>query len=238
MNDDQLILYYYDDGLSAAERRRIAAAMESDERLAARYATLCRELNGLATGDDPDAPPHVVQRMHDTVDRIGGLVPVTAKPPARRFSLPSFAWGAAVTAVLAIGIGIGLFVAYKPTSPPIGTPVVAETGDRGSFSRGVQVYFRDARADLVSLPVDSAADRSRLITDIIEQNRLFERAAVQNDARDLARVLRAFEPILQRLADDDITPAEAEALRARLAFELNVMLTKISRDSSNETQTT
>ncbi len=240
MNDDQLILYYYDDGLSAAERRRIAAALENDEHLAARYAALCREFDRLATDDDPETPAHVVQRMHDTIDRIGRPAPVAGKPPTRRFSLPSFAWGAAVTAALAIGIGIGMFVAPEPTSPPVGTPVVAETGegDRGSFARGVQVYFQDARADLDSLPVASAADRSRLITDIIEQNRLFERAAMQNDARDLARVLRAFEPILKRLADDDITPAEAEALRARLAFELNVMLTKISRDSSNETQTT
>ena len=51
-------------------------------------------------------------------------------------------------------------------------------------------------------------------------------------------MLRAFEPILLKLASDDITPLEAEALRAQLTFELNVVLTKISRGSSNKTQTT
>jgi DNA-binding FadR family transcriptional regulator len=61
---------------------------------------------------------------------------------------------------------------------------------------------------------------------------------VQNDSQNLARVLRAFEPILLRLAADDIAPEDAEALRAQLAFELDVMLTKLSRGSSNKTQTT
>jgi DNA-binding FadR family transcriptional regulator len=77
-----------------------------------------------------------------------------------------------------------------------------------------------------------------LILQIIEQNRLFERAAEQNNSQSLARVLRAFEPILLRLAADDIAPEDAEALRAQLAFELNVMLTKLSRDTSKETQST
>ena len=68
--------------------------------------------------------------------------------------------------------------------------------------------------------------------------RLFEQAAVNNDAQDLARVLRAFEPILLQLAADDVTPEKAEYLRAQLAFELNVMLTKLSHASSNKEQTT
>ena len=51
-------------------------------------------------------------------------------------------------------------------------------------------------------------------------------------------MLRAFERILLQLAADDVTPAKAEYLRAQLAFELNVMLTKLSHASSNEEQTT
>ena len=230
MNDDILVLYYYGDGLDDRERRRIAAALEADESLAARYADLCRDLELLAPGDSPEVPAHVMQRMHDTIDRIARPVLVRADPRPRSFSLPSFAWGAAVTAALAIGIGIGVFLS--------GEPVVPDTPDRGAFARGMQVYLQDARQGLVAMPVSTSEDRTRLIMHIVEQNRLFESAAVQNDAPGLARVLRAFEPILMKLAAEDITPAEAEALRAQLAFELNVMLTKISRVSSNETQTT
>jgi DNA-binding FadR family transcriptional regulator len=66
---------------------------------------------------------------------------------------------------------------------------------------------------------------------------MFERAAEQNDSKDLARVLRAFEPILMRLAADDIAAEDAEALQAQLAFELNVMLTKLGRNVSEDTDT-
>ena len=70
---------------------------------------------------------------------------------------------------------------------------------------------------------------------IVEQNRMYVSAADKNGADDLARVLRAFEPILVRLAAEDTAPEDAEALRAKLVFELNVMLTKLSRESSNNT---
>ena len=71
---------------------------------------------------------------------------------------------------------------------------------------------------------------------IIQQNRLFERMAKQNDARDLARVLRAFEPILLRLSSEDISAEDAAALQAQLAFELNIVLTKLARRASDDTQ--
>ena len=73
-----------------------------------------------------------------------------------------------------------------------------------------------------------------LLTHMIQQNRMFERAAVENGSQDLARVLRAFEPILVRLAAEDISPQDAEALQAQLAFELNVVLTKYRRNASED----
>ena len=72
---------------------------------------------------------------------------------------------------------------------------------------------------------------------IIEQNRLFERAAEQNDSANLARILRAFELVLLQLAAEDISAEDAEALRAKLLFELNVVLTKLARETSDEPQT-
>ena len=77
-----------------------------------------------------------------------------------------------------------------------------------------------------------------LILRLIEQNQLFERAAEQNNAPQLARVLRAFEAILLQLASSGIAPEDAEALRAQLSFELNVMLTKLANQSSDESHST
>ena len=56
----------------------------------------------------------------------------------------------------------------------------------------------------------------------------------QNNSPDLARVLRAFEPILLELAAGDIAADDAKSLRAQLAFELNVMLTKMAKESSDQ----
>ena len=230
MKEDTLILYYYKDGLSEDERRRVEAAINDDAALAARYDELCLQLNGLAENDTPAVPVHTVKRWHDAIDREAHLERGRKQQPRRRtFSGYSFAWGAAVAAVLVVGISLTM----TRTEPVIEAPAALTS----AFTRGVQVHFRDTYGRLASMPVESAADRTQLVLQIIEQNRLFERAAEQNASDDLARVLRAFEPILVRLAAEDITPQEAEALRAQLTFELNVMLTKLSRDSSNETGT-
>lgn len=230
MNDETLILYYYDDGLSQRQRREVEAALAADAELADRYAQLCGDLDSIAEVEAGPAPPHVVQRLHDSLDRIAHPTLASSQARPRSFNLTSFAWGAAVTAVLAIGIGIGVYFSAPETLPG------KTSGD--PFARGMLVYLQDTQREISAMPVDAAADRSDLIMHIVDQNRLFERAAEQNDAQNLARVLRAFEPILLQLAAENIAPEDARALRAQLAFELNVMLTKLSRDTSKETHST
>lgn len=231
MHEETLILYYYNDGLSSSERRKVEAALDDDPGLAARYGRLRAELDDLADSETPVVPSHVMHRWHDAID---GAAQHTSRgvEPQRSFSPLSFLWGAAVTAALAIGIGIGILLDVDNSAP--------ETGPEasGAFSRGVAVYLRDTKQELAAMPAHMSADRTTLILDIIEQNRLYELAAEQNDSSDVARVLRAFEPILLRLAAEDITPDDAEALRTQLAFELEVILTKLSRDSSNDRQST
>jgi len=229
MNEDTLILYYYNDGLSKRERQQVEAAINSDAAVAATYEELCQQLNGMSGPDSPAVPSHTVERWHDAIDRAARQEHVRAQSPARSFNPWSFVWGAAIAAALAIGIGLNM----TRVDPEIMAPSTVP----GAFTRGVQVHFRDTFQELSSLPADSAADRSMLALQIIEQNRLFERAAVQNDSQSLARVLRAFEPVLLQLAAEDISPEDAAALQAQLIFELNVMLTKLSRDVSNETDT-
>jgi len=230
MNDDTLILYYYDDGLTDEQRKQVESALAADSELAARFSALRKQLDAVAELEPLELPPHARQRMHDSIDRIARPVLADTRRPARTFSLMSFTWGAAVTAALAIGIGIGVFLSAPDVTP------LAGSGD--PFTRGMQVYLQDARREISTLPADATAERTRLIMRIVDQNRLFERAAEQNDSENLARVLRAFEPILLRLAAEDIAPDDAAALRAQLAFELGAMLTKLSRDSSKEIQTT
>ena len=241
MNDDILTLYYYDDGLTAQERREVEAALAADPELAARYDVLRRQLRALGELSTTEAAPaHSHARWHASIERAARQERYRSadRPRPDLFHIPSFFWGAAITAALVAGIAIG-FMLPDGGTPDGPAPRIAETAtdpDRGAtaFSRGLQVHLRESRNDIAELAYTAGADRALLILQIVEQNRLFERAADQRNSPEVARVLRAIEPVLLRLADDDISPAAAEALREQLAFELNVMLTKLSRDVSEE----
>ena len=238
MDEDILLLYYYDDGLSEEERREIEAALEADASLREAYRRLSRELDRLKEREPVAVAAETTARWHDTIDRAARQEVARTKASRSVVHLPSFAWGAIAAAALVIGIGIGSMLSDRaPLQPPPGDPPqVAATVDDGmpssAFARGLSVHLRRSREDLTELSFNGDSERTMLIMHILQQNRLFERAAEQNDSDDLARVLRAFEPILIRLAADDISPEDARALQAQLAFELNVMLTKLDRDVS------
>ena len=243
MNDDTLILYYYDDGLAADERAAVAAALESDPALQERYRALCRSLESLDGSSTAEAPAHMTARWHRVIDRAAAAERGRNPSSGRSWHFPSFAWGALAAAlVLAVGIRLWFTDATPPTIPlPQEEMVARDPPSRPAavpvaFSRGLKVHLNESRQELMRLPSDENADRQALLRDIMRQNRQFERAALDNNAEDVARVLRAFEPILLRLANEDISAEHAAALRAKLVFELNVMLTKIAAAESQDTQ--
>ena len=185
------------------------------------------------------APPHLVQQWHDSIDEAAALERGRSGEPQQSWHPGSFFWGMAVSATLALGVAIGLLLSgdvIKPTVPQISVTGTQTSTIPVAFTRGLTVHLRDSKNQLASL--DAESDRTMLVLQLIEQNRFYEAVADQNNAPSLARILRAFEPILLRLAATDIAPEDAEALRAQLSFELNVMLTKLARESSNETHST
>jgi len=191
--------------------------------------------------DTHPAPPHLKQQWHDAIDSAAAVERSKTRSATSPWHPASVFLGMAIAATLALGIGIGYFVADEGSddfSPGIQVADAPQTihATPVSLSRGLQAHFRDTREQILDLP--DAEDRTMLILRIIEQNRLFESAANNSNSLKLARVLRAFEPILLRLAADDLAPADAEALRAQLAFELNVVLTKLAAESSDDSLTT
>ena len=72
---------------------------------------------------------------------------------------------------------------------------------------------------------------------IVQQNRSFEIAARKNDSPELARVLRAFEPVLLELATADLAAESVAELQTQLSFEINVLLTKMGRAQSDGQET-
>jgi len=195
-----------------------------------------REFDALRLDREIPAPSHMKQRWHDSIDLAAQQELREQRKASRSFNFMSFFWGAAVTTALAVGIGIGVMLSGDSVVIEPNTYVVQQQDN--SFNRVAQVHLRDTQDDIVNMPIDTAEDRTILVLRIIQQNRLFEQAAEQNDADSLARVLRAFEPILLQLAANDIAPEDAEALREQLSFQLKVMLTKLERGSSKETTST
>lgn len=240
MNDDLLTLYYYKDGLTEAELRDVRSALETDPAVRARYERLCEDLARFDAPDTVAVTADVTARWHDSINRAARIERQRERP-GRLLHIPSFAWGTLVTAALALGVGLGFYLAEQREAEQAIDPgmlVDLAPGMRSpsiAFARGLQVHLQESRQDLAALPVDADRERAVLIMHMIQQNRLFERAAEQNDASDLARVLRAFEPILMRLARNELPPRDAEALQAQLAFELNVMLTKLEKSASEST---
>jgi hypothetical protein len=246
MNDDTLVLYYYGDGLSDDERAAVEAALENDASLRERYNELRLSLDRFSEPPAAPAPAQAVARWHRSIEDAAAAPRAGHQPTGRGWHFPSFAWGALAAALVAAA-GIGL---YFGDSPPVAT--MADRADPAdvqdsspappaampvSFSRGMQVHLRQSRQDILRLPGDGNAARTMLISDIQRQNRLFEQAAKEHGAEDIARVLRAIEPVLSRLATEDLSDEEAAALQAKLAFELNVMLTKLQQRESDDTET-
>jgi len=110
INDDTLTLYFYKDGLTDDERKRIASALRSDTNLAARYDVLCRQMTAWRNSETPAAPSHLLERWHDSIDRAARMesAPTEIAKP-RTFQFPSFAWGGALAATLALGVALGVF---------------------------------------------------------------------------------------------------------------------------------
>jgi len=239
MNDDTLTLYYYNDGLTTPERQQVTNAIATDASVATRYRELCAELELLNEPEPVPPPPDMVQRWHDGIDRVAGQQP--AESPRPVLHTWSFIWGAAITAALALGIGIGIFIGGDDEVTSVQEELIA--GSRNTyreestaFVRALQVHLRESEEGLASMTVEATGDRVLLIMNIIDQNRLYMRAAEHNDDDRLARVLRVLEIALVQLAADDVSPQDAEELRAKLLFELNVMLTKLARPTSDEPQ--
>lgn len=230
--DEQLLLFYYEDGLTPAERADIARNLRRNPALAQRYRELSRFLESI------DAPVHAASdgqraRWH------ASLPGADERTAGRGVHVPSFAWGVAATVVLAVG---ALFVLRPDSRLPTGTDTsqparTASTGaPHAAFSRGLRVHLLESQRNILDYGSISAADHRDLILDIIEQNRLFERAAERHRADDVARLLRALEPVLLQLAAERPSADETEQLKAQLAFELEVMLTKLARQPSMDTE--
>lgn len=237
ISDNDLLLYYYRDGLAAAERERIVKALNEEPDLAARLHRLVARLDGAAMTPEVPVPKHVQQRWRTALNRAAAGDASDEKPRTQGAS--RFRWQMAAAAV--IGVIAIVSVRVVMHSAPEGLieegstiQVAADPGanDSSAYQRGLRWHLASTKRQLADFDSASDDEQARLIETIIAQNRLYAVAAERAEEPQLARVLRAFTPILERLADDrgDETADEI----AQLTFELNVMQARLAAATSNK----
>jgi hypothetical protein len=215
ISDNDLILYFYKDGLDDGRIASIAAELQRQPELSARYLALVQTLG------EVDALPEILpdedltgRVWHSIERRLGPALPEPA-PRAGWVERLLSAWGlslaprfAAVGAcLLALATGIGYYIGHNGAN---------EAGPRESAMAArvldayVAEHLRTAEGLLMTAAnSDSAglrAGNSDLAATLVDSNRLYAAAAARSGNVRLADFLRQLEPVLIELANQ---PADA-----------------------------
>lgn len=236
ISDNELLLYYYREGLDAAERERIATALSEQPELAARLHRLVARLDAAAMTPDVPVPEHVQQRWQAALDQAAAASTVAFEKPQReRSPMPRWPFVAAAAAgvLLIVSLTLNLQSPRDGIVDPGSPTRIASTGTDASsaYERGLRLHLASTEVQLSNLDNASGEERERLIETIIAQNRLYAIAAERAGEPQLARVLRAFDPVLERLSVDRNDETSDEV--AQLTFEMNVMQARLAAARAN-----
>ena len=241
ISDDDLILYYYRDGLDANERARIGAALSAHPEVAQRLQALVARLDAAAAVPEVPVPADVQARWRVALAREANQGGEREARTARR-SFVHHRWPLAAAAAVAI-VALTLVVqsVFRPApeltvevSPPVEVPAAS---DASAYERGLKWHLASTEQQLASLESAGPEERARLVETIIAQNRMYAIAAERAGQPQLARVLRAFAPVLESVAKGD---EASEGGIAQLNFELRVMQGRLgaAADASSSPQST
>jgi hypothetical protein len=229
ITDDELLLYYYRDGLDAAERARIGAAISAQPELAQRMHTLVARLDAAAALPEVPVPAEVRQRWQAALDDAANKVATreTAPRSKSRYFLPVFS--GAMAAAVAVML---IFQTSKQTPPEqtaeVTVPATATPADASAYERGLKWHLASTERQLAGISTAKPEERAQLIETIVAQNKLYALAAERAGEPQLARVLRAFGPILENVAQGG---GDSTANVAQLSFELRVMQGRLNAES-------
>ena len=218
ISDDDLLLYYYRDGLDPTERARVATALAKDSELAQRLHRLVAQLDTAAEMPDVPVPAHIQQRWQ-------AALATRARPR------PSFRWQAIAATVALLAVLLTVWVSMKPAPDQVAREAspTATMPDPAAYERGLRWHLATTEQRLAKLDGAQPDERARLIAAIVDQNRMYALAADRANEPQLARVLRAFTPILESLTDERRETSAADI--AQLSFELRVMQARLKAEA-------
>lgn len=233
ISDDELILYYYRDGLDAADRARIGEALSQSPELAQRLHRLVSRLDAAAAIPEVPVPEKAQQRWRAALEQAA-QGQTTRKPSKNRNLFTTSApWLAAAAAVLVAIAGVLQYNRQPPAQIAQGTPPPAPS-PTSAYERGLATHLAATEQQLVSLEKATPEQRAQLVDTIVEQNRIYALAAERAGEPQLARVLRAFSPVLESLKTEG---GDTAASVDQLAFEFRVMQGRLGAASSTNSAT-
>jgi hypothetical protein len=231
ISDSDLLLYHYGDGLDAAERDRIRAALSAQPQLARRLRSIVEQLDTAATMPSAPVPAHIQQRWQAAIEEAARNEAALAKrlrPVVYLSRWRAVGVTATIVLVIVIGVRLGMQSARDDLSQDRSPGSSEVATNIASSERGLRWHLASAEQQLAELDAASGEERDRLIDTVIGQNRLYAIAAERSGDQRLARALRSFTPILERLADDSGASGEL----AQLNFELRVMQARLATQSA------
>jgi hypothetical protein len=239
ITDDELLLYYYRE-LDTAERARIGAALAEQPELAQRLHRLVARLDAAAVTPEVPVPVQFQQRWETALAQAGRREERVA---ARRPMLAQPMWLAAAAAVIVTFVAVITLTRSPGTvdgpqtastgeppaqNPPAQDPLAQDPAgneDGTAYENGLKWHLASTERRLASLDSATPQQRAQLVEAIISQNRLYALAAERAGEPQLARVLRAFTPILEDVAAGRSKSTAGDL--AQLNFELRVMQARL-----------
>jgi anti-sigma factor RsiW len=234
ISDDDLILYYYRDGLPPADRARVAAALAEQPELAQRFHSLTRRLDAAAASAAPEStvPMKFQRRWAAALEEKAAETPEARTRRRQQMFFNYAPWYAAVAGVLIVFLVLPHLLGRLPATS---APATAATTSTSAYERGLASHLASTEQQLASLESATPEERQRLVDTIIEQNRVYALAAERAGEPQLARVLRAFSPLLESVARGD---QDTSASVAQLAFELRVMQDRLAAGKASRSHST
>jgi hypothetical protein len=235
ITDDELLLYYYRDGLEPGERARIGAALAEQPELAQRLHKLVARLDAVSSSSEVAVPGKFQQRWQAALDAAASGESRVKPMKRARYSPPMLFSAAAILAAVAFAV----VFQFNGEVASVKDPVTATNQDppRGAsgsaYEAGLKVHLASTERQIANLREATPEERAKLIDTIIGQNQMYALAAERAGEPQLARVLRAFTPILEDVARGRARSANGDL--AQLSFELRVMQARLGASAQSPT---
>jgi hypothetical protein len=240
MTDDELLLFHFSDGLTPERVAQIQIALDGDATLRERLAQLRAHLAALNHAGEDTLPDAVqrrlqlkLQQLHEA-SRAPARLPFWRTPRAQSpWLLPAFAAGAGALVMWLYTQGV------TPNTQPLATEhgaseqVVSNPEQAQTMSLpALRAHLLQTRALLETFDANNAQERA-LLSEIIAQNQNYAMRAQRLGRADLARVLRALEPVL--VAVENLKEPDARAaLINQFEFEADSLQTKLQARASKQ----